>query len=207
MIVTSIKKLDHKKSVIYIDYEKSFSLYNSEIKRFHLIENCQIEDNIYNEIMIDILPKRCMERALYILKESSKTESQIREKLRNNFYPSAIIDSVVSKLKGYHYIDDAQYCLDYIRYHIDKKSKLRIQYDLINKGISKYSFENAMAIINESISIHQSQNNLLTDQIEKICKSKDMSDPKGYQKMVNSLLRKGFRYDDIVKTYHSRTIH
>lgn len=204
MIVTSIKKLDKRKSLLYIDYEQAFSLYNTEIRRFHITENEDMEDHVYNEILTEILPKRCFERSLYILKESNKTKYQIREKLKSNYYPLDIIESVIQKLEKLHYVDDFQYCYDYYLYNIDQKSKKKIYFDLMRKGITKSTFQDVVEALEENEEdIEQTQYNLLINKLEKLCKNKNYRDPKIYQKISASLMRNGFKYVDITRAFHS----
>ena len=76
MIVTDIVRTDKKKSLIYIDYEKAFSLYNSEITRLGIETDKELDSTSYNEIMNDILPERCRGTAVYIFKKRFQTKSE-----------------------------------------------------------------------------------------------------------------------------------
>lgn len=201
MIVTDIVRTDKKKSLIYIDYEKAFSLYNSEIKRLGIETDTELDIVSYNEIMNDILPKRCRERAVYILKDSDKSEFILRDKLSKGGYPAIIIDKVIADFKEYKYVDDERYAKNYVKYNISSKSKSRIINELYAKGISKTLISRAFDEY-EDENINEVQYELVKKEFLK--KKYDFleDDKKLLNKIIASLMRKGFKYDDIMQVYY-----
>lgn len=207
MIVTDIVRIDKKKSYVYIDYEKAFVLYNSEIRSYKMEIDGEIRTDTYNKIMNEILPKRCMERAVYILKDSDKSEYILRDKLSKGGYPLEIIDTVIEKLKEYSYIDDKRYATNYVKYNISHKSKNRIICELYAKGINKELLQN---VFDESEYDEEKIGLLQIELIKKEFLKKKFDfleeDKNLLNKIIASLMRKGFKYDDIMRAYYEMKI-
>lgn len=201
MIVTDIVRTDKKKSLIYIDYEKAFSLYNSEIKRLGIETDTELDIDSYNEIMNDILPKRCRERAVYILKDSDKSEFILRDKLSKGGYPAIIIDKVIADFKEYKYVDDERYATNYVKYNISSKSKSRIIDELYAKGISKTLISRTFDEY-EDENINEVQYELVKKEFLKKRYDFLEDDKNLLNKIIASLMRKGFKYDDIMQVYY-----
>lgn len=201
MIVTDIVRTDKKKSLIYIDYEKAFLLYNSEIKRLGIETDKELDSTSYNEIMNDILPERCRERAVYILKDSDKSEFILRDKLSKGGYPAIIIDKVIADFKEYNYIDDERYVKNYVKYNISAKSKSRIINELYAKGICKTLISRAFDEY-EDEDINEVQYELVKKEFLKKRYDFLVDDKNLLNKIIVALMRKGFKYDDIMQVYY-----
>lgn len=203
MLITNIVKKDGRKSIIFLDYDKGFELYSGEIKRLEIHMNEEIPEKSYEEIMTDILPKRCMERAMYLLESSDKTENDLRIKLRQGTYPETIIDDVIEKLRNYGYIDDDRYALNYIQYYIKSKSRKRIAYDLNKKGVKKEVIDMAFEkYIEKHDEIEEMQKKIIVKEFQKRKFDFSVKDISVLNKIIQSLMRKGFRYEDIMQVYY-----
>ena len=194
--VKSVQPLGKKKYKITMEGAETvmLSLYPSEIRRYSIVEGCDISDKDFVQIQ-EILYKRGKERALYYLKTSDKTAYQMRSKLREGVYPENIINDILEFLIKYAYIDDYRYTTNYISYNCKRKSIERMKNDLRVKGIER-------SIIDEVI-LQYAQTDVDGDvereQIEAFCRRKIKSDTdeKQYNKIAMSLIRKGFKYDMI----------
>lgn len=201
MLVTEVKRIDSKKSLIYIDYEPAFSLYKSEIRRYHLEPECELDDEAYYELF-SILTKRCRERTAYILGKSDKSEHDLRQKLTQGYYPEVIIEKIINEFIMMGYISDRRYAENYVKYNISSKSRNRIYTTLITKGIKK-------DIIREVLEEYEQENDELQRRQDKLIekefykKKYDFADEDRNRlgKIISSLLRKGFQYDDIMRVY------
>lgn len=203
MTITDIVKIDKKKSFVYIDYEKAFALYAGEIRKYNLKIDEEIKDEDYNEIVNEVLPKRCKERALYILKDSDKSERDIYNKLTQGGYPSYIVEKVIEKLSEYHYIDDMRYARNYVKFNISAKSHNRIVSELYSKGIDKEIIEQAFENDeNNEESILNIQYNIIEKEFIKKHYDFQNDDKKLLNKVIASIMRKGFKYDDIMHVYN-----
>lgn len=195
--ITGISGLSRGRYKIEIDGESRFVLYKGELRTYHLKEGERISEEALTEISSEILPRRAKLRSMNLLKSRTYTEHQLREKLRQGFYPEAVIDEAVEYVKSFHYIDDRQYAKDYIVYYSESRSRGRITQDLIKKGIAK---ELINEIYGEEIEEDLPDETVLMEKwIQKRNYNRDLADYKERQKMGAFLYRKGFSLDKIEK--------
>lgn len=194
MLITQISEVDKKRMMIHTEEGVSFVLYKGEIRRFALQEGEEIASEIYEEIRTDILIKRARKRAMFLLEKMDRTESQLRNKLRQGFYGEDLIDDAIAYVKKYHYIDDNRYAQTYVRYQKERKSKRQIKMDLMQKGVDREIIEQAIEAEYEP----ESEQELILKWIEKRKYKIGENDIKEKQKMYQFLMRKGFRSEDIL---------
>ena len=137
MIVSGITPADKRRSRVYLDGSFAFVLYNGEIKRFHIEEGEELAQELYSQIMDEVLCRRARERMLHLLKSTSRTELEIRRKLGEALYPQQAIDKAVAFAKRYHHIDDDDYAARYFEIYGDKKSVRQLAAELRRKGIER----------------------------------------------------------------------
>ena len=94
----------------------------------------------------------------------------------------------------YHYIDDERYAANYVRNAQSKKSRRRIQQDLMKKGVAKETIEAALE--EEYVSDEE-------DQIRELLTKKGFdyktADEKEFRRTYSFLLRRGFKANDILR--------
>lgn len=203
MLVTEIKKLDSQKSLVYLNYSPAFALYKSELKRYDIILDNELDESVYEDILRNVLRKRCRERAGYILGKSDKTEYDLRNKLKQGYYPQQIIDEVINDFIDYGYINDGRFAENYVRYYISLKSKNRICNELLHKGINKEVIRNVLEEYtdeNEGYSIIKKQ--MIMKEFKKKKYDFKKEDRGLLNKVLSSLMRKGFEYEDIMQVYY-----
>ena len=111
-----MKILKLAKNKIYLENE-IIDISKDIIYMYSLTVDMDITD-IYYELIFESMKYK----ALYILGLKSRTEFELKNKLKEkydkkNFY---IIDDVVKKLKDMQLIDDYEYANSYIKYNMDK---------------------------------------------------------------------------------------
>lgn len=195
MLITQISELDKKRMMIRTDEAVSFVLYKGEVRKLALKEGEELPAEVYEEIRSEILIKRARKRAMFLLEKMDRTESQLRDKLRQGFYAEDIIEDAISYVKGYHYIDDTRYARNYVWCQKERKSKRQIKADLLQKGVDRDVIDSAM----ESEYEAEAEQELILKWIEKRHYSIENSDRKEKQKMYQFLMRKGFRSEDILR--------
>ncbi|MEG1848245.1 MAG: regulatory protein RecX [Lachnospiraceae bacterium] len=204
MIVTELIEVSKSRSKVYIDYEFAFVLYKGEL-RIHGIKKGEVlTEETYLAIMTKVLPKRAKMRCLNLLKDRSYTEHQLRDKLRQGYYPQDCIDEAIAYVQSYHYIDDADYAKQFITYQIAHKSRRRIEDDLRKKGISKELIDQAYIDLMEA-GIESDESILIMHWIEKKQYHRDSASEQETQKLYQFLYRKGFSVELIRKTITSFT--
>lgn len=202
MLVTEIRKLDSKKSLVYLDYSPAFALYQSELKRYDIVLENDIEEAVYEKILKTVLSKRCRERAGYILGKSDKTEYDLRNKLKQGYYPEQIIDEVINDFIGYGYINDERFAENYVKYNISSKSKNRIGNELLRKGISKEIIQNVFKVYTDENEEYSAAKNRMIIKEFRIKKYDFRNENRILlNKIIASLMRKGFGYEDIMQVY------
>lgn len=196
-IITDVAGLSGGRYKIEIDGEIRFVLYRGELNTYHIKAGEEISGEDLEEILAEVLPRRAKLRSMNLLKNRMYTEHQIREKLRQGFYPEAVIDEAVEYIKSFRYIDDRRYAKDYITYYSESRSRGRIEQDLLKKGIGR---ELIREVYEEDMAGELPEE---TDLIQKWLQKKNYDrDHAGYQekqKMGAFLYRKGFSMDMIEK--------
>ena len=193
MTVTKIEPVTKTRYKVYVDGQFAFVLYKGELSRYHIAEDSELEEKTYQSIRKEIILKRAKLRAMHLLNDMGRTESQLRTKLLRNDYPSDIVEEAIAYVKSFGYINDAEYTRSFIENRKEKKSKKEIYAALCQKGLPKDLIETALEECyadDDSIGA-----------IEAIVRKKKFdpksTDYKEMQKMMGYLVRKGFRYDDI----------
>ena len=89
MVVTSITEMSKAKWKICVDYEFAFVLYKGELRKYRLKVDEDISEEIYREIVEEVLLKRAKLRCLNLLQSRDYTTEQLRTKLQQGLYPTA----------------------------------------------------------------------------------------------------------------------
>ena len=139
------------------------------------------------------LLQRCKERSLYLLSGTAKTERRLREKLvKSERYTEDVIEKTIAFLKDYDYLNDYHYALRYLEENAGKRSLLDMKSKLFLRGVDSVSLERAIADFREKQ--REEETNPEREALEKKSRSLDRSDRKDREKLLASLMRKGFSY-------------
>ena len=184
---------DKGKSAILFEDGTEVVLYKGEVRKLGLKEGMVVSEELYHQIMVEILGMRAKKRAMHLLERQDRTEKQLYDKLKQNGYPESCIEEAVSYVKSYHYIDDLRYARNYIRYHQEKKSLQRLKMDLMRKGVSKEVIE--AAIEEEYLFDEKSK---IRELLEKKHYSNGTMDENAKRKIYQFLLRRGFKSSDVL---------
>ncbi|MBQ4241315.1 MAG: regulatory protein RecX [Lachnospiraceae bacterium] len=189
--IYKIEEYKKNRKLVYLDEgTPAFCLYTKEIKKYELAEGSIISEEVYGKI-VELLSKRARERCLYLLESMARTERQLREKLKDAYYPEEAIEYALSYCKEKHYVDDLDYAERFIASRSATLSKKMIEQKLYQRGIGKDVMEQAF----EEADIDGEE--ALRSLIER--KYKDIADLsfEDRQKVIKKLMAKGFSYDAI----------
>lgn len=193
MEITDIAPLDKKRRKVYIDGQYAFPLYVSELRKYNIEAGAVLEENVYDDIC-SLLMRRVRERILYLITGYDRSEQNIRQKISMAGYRGSFVDDAIDSLKEYGYIDDLRFARYYAESMRDTKgrSAFAISRSLYEKGISRDVIDTVMG----ELDIDEDA------QILKVLSSKGYNeenirqiDDKERQKLISSLMRKGFSYD------------
>ena len=140
----------------------------------------------------------CKERAIYIITNYSKSEKQLRDKLKKGGkYTDEIIDETIKFLKKHNFINDVDFAKRFVETHKHIYSVKVLRQKLYLKGIKKNiiddTFEDEELEIDEEAIIKK----LLLKKCPDYYEREREMDPKERQKLLAYLFRKGFGYDKI----------
>lgn len=164
-------------------------LYKSEVKKYELKAG-HVPDSTYDSLIEDVIRPRCRTRALHLISKMDRTESDVRQKLREGGYPEDIIEDTLSFMEEYHYVDDLEYAKAYFRTYGDTKSLKVITQKLLEKGVAK---ETIRAACEEAYD--GSEEDLIRRLLEKRHYDPERADRKEREKTARFLIGKGFSYD------------
>lgn len=193
MEITDIAPLDKKRRKVYIDGQYAFPLYVSELRKYNIEVGAVLEENVYDDIC-SLLMRRVRERILYLITDYDRSEQNIRQKISMAGYRGSFVDDAIDSLKEYGYIDDLRFARYYAESMRDTKgrSAFAISRSLYEKGISRDVIDTVMGEldIDEDAQILKalSSKGYNEENIRQI-------DDKERQKLISSLMRKGFSYD------------
>ena len=174
MVVTKVEMLTKIKYKVYLDEEFAFVLYKGELSHYRIVEGTLLEEDTVQEILQKVICKRAKLRAMHLLEDMDRSESALREKLRQGLYPPEAVEAAIQSRKA-------------------SKSRREILYQLCQKGVSR---EIAQQVVEECFD-GQDETEAILKIIEKKRVDLRTATPEQMQKLYGHLARKGFRYEDI----------
>lgn len=188
MIITKITESGKNFSKIYADGEFLMPLANEIIKKYELSVGSEIDLDKFSELSHISLVRKARERMLYALDRRLHSEKELRDKLKKD-YPPEIIDESIEILKGLNLIDDKKFALAFAndRKSFSKKGPRIVAAELSLKGVSR-------EIINEAVaSVFEDKEEQLETAIRLILKyESEINAPNGKRKAYALLARRGF---------------
>ena len=124
MTVTKIEPLSKTRYKVYLDGQFAFTLYKGELSRYHIAEESVIEDDIYDSLQ-QIITKRAKLRAMHLLSDMGRTESQLRTKLKQGGYAEDAVEAAIRYVKSFGYINMREVLLTAGRNGKAKKNSMR----------------------------------------------------------------------------------
>ena len=144
---------------------------------------------------MDDMIKQAKQKALSLLNYMDRTESQLRQKLKEKSFDEKAIDAAVEYVKSFGYINDVSYAERYILNRQTSKSKREIYAALCQKGICREDIELAME------SCYEAEDEFVA--ICRLCEKKHFVAEEATdvekKRMYHYLLRKGFHGEDVRK--------
>ena len=193
MQITDIKSVSKTKFKVYLDGQFAFTLYKGELFRYRIQEDGELSEEVYQEIREKVVLKRAKLRAMHLLNDMDRTESQLRTKLLNGDYPADIADEAIAYVKSFGYINDESYIRRFIESRKNSKSKKEIYALLMKKGVD---MERVREILSEYYSAEDSLN-AIRDLLRKKRYDPKSATDQEMRKIYGYLARKGFGYEDI----------
>ena len=204
MIVTKVELVSKNRYKVEVDGEFAFVLYRRELSHYQIREECEVSEESFEQIKKEVIIKRAKLRAMHLLNDMDRTESQLRTKLRQSCYTEDVVEAALAYVKSFGYIDDLDYAKRYIQNRQNQKSKRELYAQLVGKGIERELIELAME------ECYTGED----DEIEAIRQSaakrkyhfRDATREE-QQKQMAYFMRKGFSYENIRRALEAEEVY
>jgi len=151
-------------------------------------------DDTRNLTMEDVR-KRTFERAVKLLAAKPRSIADLREKLlQGQSANSSVVESVISRLKEYGYLDDERFAFSYASLKVKQRAigRRRLERDLKMKKVESNVVDEALGLVYAETS----EDELIDRAIEKRIKLRGKPQNRMEAKsLFDHLLRQGFPYD------------
>ncbi len=139
MRITAIEeqKKNNKRCNIYIDGEYYCSVDKEILEELNFSKGMELNQEEFNRKLEIIEYKSALRTALYMLIRSSKTENELKKKLKEKKHSENAINAVLQYLKEIGYINDESYTESYIKNARESAgtSRRSLYYKLAGKGV------------------------------------------------------------------------
>lgn len=151
------------------------------IQKYNLRKREELAQEEYEKV----LELAALSTSYYYLTKRDYSKKELYYKLLEKYREKKIVNSVIKILEEKGYLDDYEFASNFVK--IKNSSKKKLEFELKLKGIESW-------IINEVMSEYESEK-----EIEVLKKELEKVRGRDEKKQIESLMRKGFKYSDIVK--------
>lgn len=171
---------------ISFDNGVEFTLSGEMISQFELKKKDFLEKNEY----ILLLEIACENYAYYLLGIKNYFTRDLYTKLQERYRNRDVVLKILEKIQEKGYIDDNDSAKNFISTHGNYGVE-KLRFHLIKKGVSREIIENLLEETKDS-------------QLEQLRKMVEKMKDKPREKVIESLMRKGFIYRDIKEILEER---
>lgn len=146
----------------------------------------ETDDAALEALQLDSEKETAFNKAIAFVSSRRRTEMEIRRKLREKGYMPGVISAVISKLRDYGYVNDAQFAHDYVEAYKDRAGGMKIRAELRRLGISDKLADEALRKLSADDALESAMNCA-----RKYLVSRDFD----RQKLYRHLAAKGYSFD------------
>lgn len=197
-IITKIEEQKNKKRVnIFVDDAFFCGLNKETAVVFGLKTGKNIDEETLKTVVFESEVKSAFDKSTDYLGSRMHTKKELFEKLLKKNYEKPVIEKAIEKLEEYHYVDDLMFAKQFVSEN-PKYSKKVLDGKLRQKGVNSDVIESVLQNIED-----EDEFELCKKYAEKYAKGKDFKDKKNVEKLMSSLLRRGFSFEMIKKATKS----
>ncbi len=195
MRVTAVEYVTRHKMRVSLDGEPAFVLTDGKLEEWQLHEGDDLDDE-RSDALLAFAGREAARAAMELLIRRDYSEAELYSKLRQKGFNDRIAGQGMAYVHAYHYLDDERYASQLVAGKKGTVSRKMMTFLLQQKGVDDTVIQRVIddAEWNDEDGIRY--------EIRKKCQSSgelfELSE-KDRQKMVQSLMRKGYNYSDI---YH-----
>ena len=191
--IKQISDLGQGRHKITLEDDSVFVLYKKELEKWELVEGNQLSEEDFIKIKNEILLKRAKKRGLHLLEKQGRSQSNLRAKLKEGFYPDDVIEQAMAYIESFGYLNDQILARNIVESRRAQKSHMEIVATLKSKGIQQETIWQVMEEVYDESYEKEAIKYLMNKKrihLESITQ-------KEKNKFFNYLTRKGFSYDSI----------
>lgn len=205
LVITKISRQKNNKERynIYINEAYNFAVDEGTLIKFGLQKGNILEQHEIDDIVYEDEIAKAFNKALTFLSFQMRSEHEVRQKLLQAEYGSAVVEEAIHKLARLGFLNDESYskALVETRKRTAKKGPAAIRQDLIKKGIDKKLQEQVLGEFS-----HAEQVQLAGELAEKQVRASAGKTPTQVkQKTQDLLLRKGYSYSIVSEVLEQLT--
>ena len=95
MIISQLESISYARYKVFIDEEFAFVLYKGELSRYSIQLGAELSVEVYNKIKTEVIFKRAKLKAMHLLERMNRTESNLRQKLKQGLYPEDALNKLL----------------------------------------------------------------------------------------------------------------
>ncbi len=187
MILTGIvKRKRQARYDVYADGKYYATLSDEAIVSNRLKVGDEVEDRAFAELVQEAEQQDAVHYVLSALSTRAYTRKMAVDKLKDRGFSDVAIAFAIERMQYYGYINDNEYCMDYIAECHGTRSNRRIKQDLRAKGISE-------AVVGKYLSENDEHEACFLSLTRRL-RGKELTD-ECKQKTIRYLMGQGYEYD------------
>lgn len=93
---------------------------------------------------------RAMSYCLWLLGRRAYTAAELRERLGRREVDPDVISGVLDRLRGWGYVDDAEFSRQFVRSRQGRYGKLRLRAELRHRGVTEETAEEGLGLLTDN---------------------------------------------------------
>jgi regulatory protein len=202
--ITSIQrqKNDKRRASIFLDEEFAFGVCDQTIEEFRLRKGDYIDRELFDKISDFDYFVEAKRIAIAYLNHRARSEKEIRERLKKEDIPDAIVERVLDFLRDLKLVNDEAWSKAFVNDKLIRKpiSSKQLAFGLAQKGVAKETIEETIAELNKKESDEERAMQAAEKRWQRIQRTE--SDPrKQQQKLYTFLAARGFDFNTAKDVY------
>ncbi len=199
------QKKDPRRYNLFIDDKFFCGIDESLILTFKLKKGIELDKETLEKIFSQSKLNKIYNRALDYLARRPRSEKEMRDYIKekitkykiqisNDEDLNSTIESLVDRLKSFNYINDLEFAKWWVEQRIERSKPsglIKIKSELFKKGVDKSIVEKAWE------ELAPSEKDLAKAHFEKVASKYDLTNQKDKKRLVNYMLRQGFKWSII----------
>ncbi len=193
MQITEVTPINEQgKRDIYIDARYALTLSAEEVMARSIRAGQEIDAEQLQEISLAEGEAKCRQKAYSLLSFGAQSRKTLGDKLRRAGFEDTVVQKTLDRMEEMELIDDRALAERYfeVMTRTKKWGKRKMRAEMIRRGIGE-------EIVSEILSRPIDETAMVLDKLRSKFCSRDLSDPKEKQKIIQALLRQGFGFDSI----------